>query len=461
MERQQQTPVMTRRSIRSSESEANSPTSSFSGLDKLLGGSLSGNESRLQTYKSCDNVFLSTGNNQSNINSQGSRDSLKIETSPRAMSIVYPASPVFVPVSTIDETQRKVRPRTYSTTCQGLKQDIKSICLSTFRISLVLLIVICFLEIIFIYHHFIELHAVIKQRESALMLTQETKLSLENAKASLARELEKLQAMTKLDNERIKQNIATTTKDIDITKNSLLQIQRKEDEMFEEFYKLKVIASNKIKASLTEEKHAIISNAQKRLQRAEVFLKNQTSLLLQMKYGSGPAKIKMETSEGDIVIETAPFDLLPISIWYFLERVSQGFWDGTCFFRNEFHILQASTFNVDGEDLHPNRDDLDVLPYQEYTYDYPAYQYTLGFVGRPAGPEIYVNMFDNSFPHSPGRQLTTTELPGEDSYPEVTFAKVIDGFDVLIAIQNLDTSEEDGLELLDERVEIKSLKIII
>jgi hypothetical protein len=51
-------------------------------------------------------------------------------------------------------------------------------------------------------------------------------------------------------------------------------------------------------------------------------LQKQSRIFNQLRWGEGPARVLLETSEGEIEIETAPFDLMPHTINYFLTMVS-------------------------------------------------------------------------------------------------------------------------------------------
>ena len=52
------------------------------------------------------------------------------------------------------------------------------------------------------------------------------------------------------------------------------------------------------------------------------------------------------------------------------------------------------------------------LAFQEYSPQFPHVQYTLGYAGRPGGPEFYVSTVDNSRNHGPGSQGSRTEADG-------------------------------------------------
>jgi hypothetical protein len=167
-------------------------------------------------------------------------------------------------------------------------------------------------------------------------------------------------------------------------------------------------------------------------------------------------------------IDLAPVDLVPHAIHLFLEQVDHGLMEGTHFYLNGPHIVQAGpqpkyddeldgtddTFNTydasksadkhllaksavdtinkyenevnkfnseydDDEYDAPNAEaqaneesrkhkftelGLDQLAFPDYSHDYPHVPWTVGFTGRPGGPDWYINKVDNTQGHGPGGQ---------------------------------------------------------
>ena len=50
-------------------------------------------------------------------------------------------------------------------------------------------------------------------------------------------------------------------------------------------------------------------------------IQKQHRIFNELRWGKGPARVVFETAEGEIEIETAPFDLMPHAIQYFLTLV--------------------------------------------------------------------------------------------------------------------------------------------
>jgi len=123
--------------------------------------------------------------------------------------------------------------------------------------------------------------------------------------------------------------------------------------------------------------------------------------LIVKKYGPPPYRVKVvlefperipdfatKGKDGSITIEMAPIDLIPVSVWTFLE-VSRT-WVRGAFHRNAHHVLQVQ---VVSSEIHEH------LPFQEYSKEFPHKQGTTGYCGRPSGPCWYVSLIDNTVNH--------------------------------------------------------------
>jgi len=149
------------------------------------------------------------------------------------------------------------------------------------------------------------------------------------------------------------------------------------------------------------------------------------------KYGNGPHKIEMQlnfyvdgapqgTSE-KIVIEMAPLDLMPFTVSFFLDRVSEGFYDGHKFDFNAGHVVIATHLKSKYND-----DQLLINAIiQEYHPSYPHEKYTLGYTKKENN--IYISTQDNSIAHAYAK--------------ETCFARVVDGFDAVDRIHNMPIGE--------------------
>lgn len=96
--------------------------------------------------------------------------------------------------------------------------------------------------------------------------------------------------------------------------------------------------------------------------------------------------------DGTIVVEMAPISLIPCSVYNYLEIART--WKKGAFHRNAGHVLQAIS----------RSDITERMPFQEYSKEYPHKKYTMGYAGRPSGPEFYISIQNNSGAHGPGSQ---------------------------------------------------------
>lgn len=137
-------------------------------------------------------------------------------------------------------------------------------------------------------------------------------------------------------------------------------------------------------------------------------LQDATRDLLRLRYGDFGAKnyrvrfdlefqptipdFDEKGKDGTLVIELAPISLIPCSVYNFLEIART--WHKGAFHRNAGHVLQAMA----------RSDVKESMPFQEYSNEYPHKKGTIGYAGRPSGPEFYVSIQDNSANHGPGSQ---------------------------------------------------------
>ena len=166
-----------------------------------------------------------------------------------------------------------------------------------------------------------------------------------------------------------------------------------------------------------------------------------------------------------ITIEMAPLNLMPIAINLFLQQIHHKLWEGCNFVINAMHILQAGPHQYKGEGQYAansyllkgkfEKNRLDTMPYQEYSLDYPHTKYTVGFAGRPGGPDFYINKVDNSENHGQGGQ-THHDLHEE---ADPCFVRVVAGFEVIEDINRIPVDREKG-SLLKAPVTIVGGRVI-
>jgi cyclophilin family peptidyl-prolyl cis-trans isomerase len=162
-------------------------------------------------------------------------------------------------------------------------------------------------------------------------------------------------------------------------------------------------------------------------------------------FGPGPHRVEVlvefhpesnvvTPSDARIVLELAPLDDMPHANYWFLSQVVHGTYNGCSFHRNAGHVIQGGpspnhlSQGKSWKDLNQQFKSvgLESILFQEYSPNFPHVAYTVGYAGRPGGPDFYISMQDNSRVHGPGGQRSY-EDPSE---ADVCFAKVVQGRDV-------------------------------
>jgi len=191
------------------------------------------------------------------------------------------------------------------------------------------------------------------------------------------------------------------------------------------------------------------------------------------KFGPGPHRVEItldfppeapfsrDNINPKFVIELAHLDLMPHTVYHFLMQVHNGCWNGRSFNRNAEHVLQAGLegyyATADDADDDGGFDELGLteVGFQEYSDMYPHELHTVGFAGRPGGPEWYISMMDNTEIHGPGGQ-NKYELKHE---ADPCFGKVVQGLEAVYLMQKM-PKESDDFESMKYNVGIKKAKIL-
>jgi len=166
-------------------------------------------------------------------------------------------------------------------------------------------------------------------------------------------------------------------------------------------------------------------------------------------------------------VELAPFHNMPHAVHFFLEQVYHELWDGTWFYLNGPHVLQAGPQDWGEENAGKSmarfrEARLDQLSFPEYHHDFPHVPFTLGYTGRPGGPEWYINKVDNSERHGPGGLWHhRNQQEGLEEQADPCFAKVVEGHDVLQRMFHADANPANANYpyFLHQPVEILSARI--
>jgi len=178
------------------------------------------------------------------------------------------------------------------------------------------------------------------------------------------------------------------------------------------------------------------------------------------KYGSGVIRIKMDlifpattlddgsvmpdTGPHTIVIEMASLELMPHSVYTFLEMVSEGLLDGCSFIINALHVLKAAPLPYDGSSASIKAKKfsdagLESVAFREYSSAFPHQKNTIGFAAD-GSPSFYINSEDNTDIHA----------------GDPCFAKIVSGFDTVQRLEDMPT--RNGI-WFENRVGIKKVDI--
>jgi len=166
--------------------------------------------------------------------------------------------------------------------------------------------------------------------------------------------------------------------------------------------------------------------------------------------------VLIDDSEFSFIVEMAPIDMMPHSVNYVLEMIKAKIWDNSVFTHRSNHILFAELRDDKGNDKRHllSENNISTLSFPEYNTDYPHTKYTLGFSGRPGGPEFYINVEDNTSSHGPGGQAHHAMHEEADA----CFGRVIKGQHIVDWMQDRRKGHEGRLEEIS--TVIGSIRII-
>ncbi|KAG7350649.1 cyclophilin type peptidyl-prolyl cis-trans isomerase [Nitzschia inconspicua] len=177
------------------------------------------------------------------------------------------------------------------------------------------------------------------------------------------------------------------------------------------------------------------------------------------KYGSGVIRVQLDlifrldkdgkplldTGPHTLVMEMAPIDLMPHSVYTFLEMVSSGLLDGCSFILNALHVLKAAPLPYDGTSASDKarsflEQGLESVAFREYSPDFPHSKYTVGFAAD-GSPSFYINTEDNADIH----------------VGDPCFAKIVSGFEAVHRLEKMPT--RNGI-WFETRIGIRSAVIL-
>ena len=174
--------------------------------------------------------------------------------------------------------------------------------------------------------------------------------------------------------------------------------------------------------------------------------------LIKKRYGASTFRVRVdvqfpnavETAEDHFFIEMAPIDLIPCSVYYFIELV-RDFKSGA-FIQNTDKLLQAHT---------PTNIKKRSMAFQEYSPLFPHAKYTTGYAGRPSGPQWYVNIKDNTKAHGPGSQQTANKNEADS-----LFGKIVEGGEKTV-IPRIHATRQTGFLDAGNQITITAMTLLV
>jgi hypothetical protein len=165
--------------------------------------------------------------------------------------------------------------------------------------------------------------------------------------------------------------------------------------------------------------------------------------------GSVAADVSSQSqSQHVLVLEMAPLDLMPHSVYTFLEMVDAKLFDGCSFILNAMNIIKAAPLPyLKGSSVSHKvkafaRLGLDTVSFREYSPAYPHDQYTVGF-STDGIASFYINTQNNTDPFGAGG--------------EPCFARIVSGFETLAKME--DEPVRSGM-FFKKRIGIQSARIL-
>lgn len=190
--------------------------------------------------------------------------------------------------------------------------------------------------------------------------------------------------------------------------------------------KYKRDAAEHIEKDVTTTADAIVEHhveQVKRINSLQEKVQSYYRIELEKRFGPGPYFVEFKLRiDGRSKYFTAKMagDIMPHSVFVFMDMVERQVWNDTVFIHKWGHIVQAAPISTEGTSREISNGE---LIYPEYSEQFTHQEYTLGFSGRPAGPEFYINTADNVKSHGPGAQGHSAVLNDADP----CFARIIVG----------------------------------
>lgn len=215
--------------------------------------------------------------------------------------------------------------------------------------------------------------------------------------------------------QRVTQELNQLQEDYEYTHQNLVHLEEELDSAHEDFHKLqmKILASQSgeyyhhSEIGEEERKEVAMGIIQKhdhqasRIDHLQKSIQKNYEVELERRFGPGPYYIEFQINiDGKrkfLTIETAPNNIMPHSVYYFMDMVDRKVWDSTVLMHDREHIISAVLQGPDGESKLDTVQER--LAFPEYSHEFEHEEFTVGFAGH--GPNFYFNVQDNSEVHGP------------------------------------------------------------
>jgi len=366
----------------------------------------------------------------------------------------------------------KLKARTYIRSSQHLAPDSRNVSRNiTIYIGTIIVTLIIYFCIASPKINANDLIAMQEELDKLKLLLKESAKKKLSAEIELGKTKQQLVALTKehesLNNTKNQSDIIDMQEELDKLKLILKDLKKELEETKQQLVALteehESLNNTQSQADNNEVEASYLSNVLK--MREEVQQMSRREVL--HKFGRGPYRIEISLDFPDssgggpsvFLLELAPLNLMPHSVYMFLQQVSHNLWNGCSFEFNAPHVIQTTTRSYvnTNEKKQSEFEELGLMSvsFQEYNEKFPHNKYSIGFSSRSNGPGWYISTKDNSRLHGPGGQKGGAYEFDTDADP--CFGRVIDGFDAIDRVHSMPVRQ--GHKLL-QRVGIKSARIL-
>ena len=208
----------------------------------------------------------------------------------------------------------------------------------------------------------------------------------------------------------------TLFRELDKTTGTLRDLGRDSERLDHENDKMfRVLQKKGATADLENDQYAQIEQVEdamlKRIDDLEKHIQENSAKAVVETFGIGPHRVTVVVKDqagvsSKFVIELGMLLDMPHAIHHFLQMVDLELWDGLSLVHGtDSNSVMATPMALDGHEWERKRfvnANLTRMAFPEFSETYPPpdhHKYSVAFVGRPGGPEFYINLEDNPQVH--------------------------------------------------------------